>query len=169
MTDITALLDSKTGIRLDIGCGANKVHESWLGMDHQQLPGVDLVHNWNDFPWPLPDEIALQCLASHVVEHVNPADGHFLRWMDEVWRITKPGGTFVVIVPYAGSHGFWQDPTHCNGVNETTWCYFDPTHPSGLWNFYKPKPWRIVPGYPKWNPAINLEVMLERLPEVQSE
>lgn len=160
--DVDELLKTKSGIRLDIGCGGHKVHPTWIGMDLQPLPGVDIVHDWNVFPWPLPDECAVQVLASHVVEHVNPANGGFLRWMDEVWRLMKPGGSFVIVVPYAGSHGFWQDPTHCNGCNETTWCYFDPEHPSGLYGFYRPKPWRIRNETLKWNPATNMDVILEK-------
>lgn len=68
----------------------------------------------------------------------------FISFMDEVWRIMKTGGTFMIALPYGGSFGFWQDPTHCNGVNEATWAYFDPLHKAGLWNLYKPKPWRIT-------------------------
>ncbi len=154
---------NKTGIRLDIGCGHNKIAESWVGMDAQDVPGVDVVHNWNDFPWPFQDESVLQILASHVVEHVNPADGHFLRWMNECWRILVPNGVMGIVAPYAGSHGFWQDPTHCNGVNETTFAYFDPEHPSignGLWGFYQPQPWRIRECF--WSPVGNIEVIMEK-------
>lgn len=70
----------------------------------------------------------------------------FMSFMDEVWRIMKTGGVFMIALPYGGSFGYWQDPTHCNGVNEATWAYFDPLHKSGLWNLYKPKPWRIENG-----------------------
>ena len=71
-----------TGIRLDIGCGANK-QSGFVGMDMRDLPGVDIVWNWNNFPWPLPNGSVLVAMASHVVEHINPVDGNFLRWMDE--------------------------------------------------------------------------------------
>lgn len=154
------LIAAKQGIRLDIGCGSHK-QSGFVGMDHQALPGVDIVHNWNDMPWPLPDECCLTILASHVVEHVNPADGRFLSWMDECWRIMKPEGRLAIIVPYAGSHGFWQDPTHCNGCNETTWAYFDPEHTEGLfYHFYRPKPWTIKTL--NWDIATNMEVVLEK-------
>jgi hypothetical protein len=86
--DIDALLKEHSGIRLDVGCGANK-QEGFVGMDARALDGVDIVHNWNDYPWPLPDGCVLTAVASHVVEHVNPADGGFLRWMDELWRVMR--------------------------------------------------------------------------------
>jgi hypothetical protein len=132
-------------------------------MDHQPLPGVDIVHSWNDMPWPLPDESCVQILASHVVEHVNPADGGFLRWMDECWRILKPGYTLAIVAPYATSHGMFQDPTHINFVNETTFAYFDPEHYSAgglLYSFYTPRPWRVEQCY--WDPNASIEVIMRK-------
>jgi SAM-dependent methyltransferase len=152
-------LEKHTGIMLDIGCGANKL-PNHVGMDIRARDGVDVVHSWNDLPWPFPDESALQIFASHVIEHVNPADGFFLDWMDEAWRIMKPGGRLCLITPYAGSHGFFQDPTHVNPCNETTFAYFDSEHPSGLYGFYQPRPWKIA--VLKWDVAINIEIILEK-------
>lgn len=104
---------------------------------------MDIVHDLEDTPWPLPDECALTAVASHVLEHINPHKGVFIRVMDEVWRILKPGSQFAFVVPYAESHGFYQDPTHCNPINETTMLYFDPMDASGLYTFYRPKPWKV--------------------------
>lgn len=147
---------------LDIGCGAGK-QTNFVGMDHQPLPGVDVVHNWDEFPWPFETESVLTAVASHVVEHVNPVNGHFLRWMDEVWRILKIDGQFAIVTPYAGSPGYWQDPTHCNPCSEATWFYFDPEHQSGLYRFYRPKPWRIeINAYHRQG---NLEVVLRKRSE----
>lgn len=67
----------------------------------------------------------------------------FIRFMDEVWRIMKPGGEFVIKVPYAGTMGFYQDPTHINPMNEATFYYFDPYHPTNLYRVYRPLPWEI--------------------------
>lgn len=155
-------LDAFSGILLDVGCGANKL-PGHHGMDRQKLEGVDTVHDWNDLPWPFPDECALQVMAVHVIEHVSPINGFFLEWMDEVWRILKPGGRFGIVVPYATSFGYFQDPTHCNPCNEATWCYFDPEHPSQLYNFYAPKPWAIRKC--EWDVQINMEVVLEKREE----
>lgn len=174
---IVALLkENNLGIKLDIGCGANK-NEGFVGMDVRAEKGVDVVHDLQLFPWPFPDACASLAVASHVVEHLNPmlpdpkltalidlllkkkiltatdientiGDYHhfgtFIRFMDEVWRVLKPGGRFAIAVPYAGSQGFWQDPTHINGCNEITWAYFDPIDRSNLYSIYKPLPWKIV-------------------------
>jgi len=154
------------GIKLDIGCGANKQH-GFVGLDIRKLPGVDIVQNLEEFPWPLPNECASMAMASHIVEHINPHGGVFLRFMDEVWRVLQPAGKFMIAVPYAGSPGYWQDPTHCNGCNEATWAYFDPLEAGGyLYKIYKPKPWKIIES--SWNMNGNMEIVLEKRKEDKS-
>lgn len=159
--NIDELLKERSGIRLDIGCGRN-IQPGFVGMDIQALPGVDIVHDWNVFPWPLPDGCVLTAVASHVVEHVNPADFHFINWMNELWRICKVGAQVALVYPHGSSQGFLQDPTHCNALNENTWWYFDPALPQ-LYNFYQPKPWKVVDR--RWSPVTNVEVILEKRDE----
>jgi predicted SAM-dependent methyltransferase len=61
------------GIRLDIGCGANRQQGAgWVGMDVQPLSGVDIVHDLTKFPWPIESESVLTALASHILEHIQP-------------------------------------------------------------------------------------------------
>jgi SAM-dependent methyltransferase len=167
--DIDRLIADKGGIRLDIGCGANK-QKGFVGMDHQPLEGVDVVWDWNQHPWPFPDESVLQAVASHVVEHIPTValvDGHtrlpFIEFMNEVWRILKPGGQFAIAYPHGSSQGFLQDPTHCHALNETTWAYFDPLEPNTqgmLYKFYRPLPWKI--DHLSWSPAANVEALLSK-------
>jgi hypothetical protein len=84
----------------------------------------------------------------------------FIRFMDEVWRILKPGGQFMAAMPYAGSAGFYQDPTHINNVTEATWAYFDPLAPGRLYYLYMPKPRKIISL--QYSQNGNLEVVLEK-------
>lgn len=87
----------------------------------------------------------------------------FMRFMDEVWRILKPGGKFMIVMPYGRSDGYLQDPTHVNQRNEATWAYFDPMEPNSqgiLYNIYKPKPWKIE--HSTWQSGGNMEVVLEK-------
>jgi len=86
--------------------------------------------------------------------------GTFIRFMNEVWRILKPKGRFAFVVPYAGSPGYFQDPTHVNPISEATVAYFDPLDLSNLWTIYRPYPWKIVQNF--WNNGGNLEVILEK-------
>lgn len=157
-----------TGVRIDLGCGENK-NPGFLGVDARALPGVDIVHDLEEFPWPLPDACASLVLASHLVEHINPAKYGFIKFMDEVWRILEPGGKFIISAPYAGSPGYWQDPTHVNPVTERTFAYFDPLSQFAgnvLYNIYKPKPWKILAN--SYIQSGSLEVALEKRLEDRS-
>lgn len=163
------------GIKIDLGCGAQK-QPGFVGIDNRPLPGVDIVHDLELFPWPLPDECASVVMSSHLLEHLDPHSPDariapliklmlkkklitqkeidetigeiepgplFMRFLDEVWRVLKPGGQFMASMPYATSAGFYQDPTHVNHISEATFAYFDPIAAGGLYYIYKPKPWEI--------------------------
>lgn len=150
----------RKGIMLDIGSGSS-VQPGFVGMDYQKFDDPNIIqHNWDDFPWPFEDESVLTAVASHVVEHVNPVNGHFIDWMNEVWRILIPGGQIAMVMPYGNSPGYLQDPTHCNPCTEATWFYFDPLHPSNLYQFYEPAPWSIE--MTTFHKEGNMEVVLRK-------
>lgn len=158
------ILDQKSGIRLDIGGGSNP-NPGFVNIDILPLKEVDIVWDLEKTPWPLPDESVITATASHVLEHINPHKGVFINVMNEIWRVLKPGGQFAFVVPHAESHGYAQDPTHCNMINETTMHYFDPdpeyrSMGPSLYNFYRPKPWKIERQY--FNPMGNIEVLLTK-------
>lgn len=160
LSAVEKLIEQNSGIRLDIGCGGNKV-PGFVGMDMRALPGVDIVHDVEHYPWPLPDACVLMAVASHLVEHIAPMRFGFIHFMNEVWRVMKTGGEFAIATPHGYSPGYLQDPTHCNPCNETTWAYFDPFEPNTqgfLWKIYRPMPWRIK--YLAWDPSANIEVVL---------
>jgi len=156
---------SKEGILLDIGCG-NRKNERFVGMDKQDLPGVDIVHDLEVFPWPIKDESVLTIVANNIIEHIKP-------WLtvelfNECWRVLVPGGQMVIATPYAGSIWYWSDPTHCNGFTEKTFLYFDPDYPM-FFEFYHSKPWKIEPGFPVYQLNGMLEVIMNKRPEPQKE
>lgn len=158
---VSSLLQSKKGLRIDIGCGENKQAPDWVGIDYRPMPGVDIVQNLEQFPWPIPSEVGLCALSSHVVEHIDPHGGVFIDFMNEVWRILRPGAEFFIATPYAGSPGYWRDPTHCNPCTEETWTYFDPEdnfYRGGLYRVYRPLPWKIKVN--TWQNNGNLEIVL---------
>ncbi len=150
----------KRGILLDVGCGENK-QKRFVGMDKRKLPGVDIVHDLEVFPYPLDDNSCLTIVGSHIVEHIKP--WLMIDFMNELWRIAKVEGQLAISMPYGVSRGFQQDPTHCNVCNEATWQYFDPRFP--LYNIYKPKPWEVSLGYPQYQDGGNMEVVMEKINE----
>ena len=158
--NIEKLLEEKGGIRLDVGCGEN-CQNGFVGMDRRKLKGVDIVHDLEVFPYPLPDDCCLMIMGSHIVEHIKP--WLFIDFMNELWRVMKPKGQLAIVHPYGANELFVQDPTHCNMVNAATWQYFDPRYP--LWQIYKPKPWFIEKSFPHWQVTGLMEVVMEKLTE----
>jgi SAM-dependent methyltransferase len=99
---------------------------------------IDLHHPKNtpaqdatNTPWhaslgkgAIPDSSVDEIYASHFMEHI-PRGQPLVDVMNEAWRVLKPGGTFLMIMPLVGytDHGVgkmvagWQpyaDPTHVN-------------------------------------------------------
>ena len=148
------------GIWLDLGCGASKQPHT-IGLDRRALPGVDIVHDLEVLPYPLPDACCYRMLASHIVEHLNPALVFAI--LDEWWRLMRPHGQLLIATPYAGSPRFWQDPSHRHGWMEATAQYFDPDYP--LWKVYEPRPWKIEEN--AWHSVHDLNIILSKRPGKQ--
>jgi SAM-dependent methyltransferase len=104
---------------LDLGCGARKV-EGAFGIDAVRLPGVDLVHDLESRPFPLPDDCADEVVLHHVLEHF--ADP--LPLMEEVWRLTRPGGRVRIRTPHYSGPYAWIDPTHRRAFTSQSFHYF---------------------------------------------
>ncbi len=140
-------LDTKKVIKVD------------LGLNPQ--PGFTFIDGRKK-KFPLKDNSVTLLSSANLVEKINPADKGFIKFMDECWRVLKIDGQFRIITPYAGSMGFWADPTNVNGCNAQTWFYFDPTSKTGLYNAYKPRPWKINQCF--FQSDGNMEVLLSKLP-----
>lgn len=99
---------AETPIRLDLGCGPHK-REGFTGVDHTAFPGVDIVHDFND-PWPWDDNSVSEAHCSHCIEHFDAMERvHFL---NELYRVLKPGAKCTIISPHWSSCRAYGDPTH---------------------------------------------------------
>lgn len=131
---IQKLLKQKSGVALDLGCGkAPQPH--FIGIDKHPWPAVDLVHDLEVFPWPLPDNCAHSVLISHFWEHVKP--WLTFPFMAEVHRVARHRAEIFLAGPYGLGFRYVQDPTHCNPTNDATFYYFDTRTPK-LWQVYRP-------------------------------
>ena len=59
-------------------------------------------------------------VANDVLEHIPD----LVCAMENCLRLLKPGGHFLIYVPYDLSLGAWQDPTHLRAFNENSWLYY---------------------------------------------
>lgn len=92
---------------LDVGCGNNKTL-GCIGIDVVSLRSVDIVHDLETFPWPIPDNEYDRIITNHYLEHC----GDIVRTLEEIHRITKPGGEVIIRVPHYASDNFHTDLTH---------------------------------------------------------
>jgi len=147
------------GMLLDIGCRDRKQY-NFIGIDSRPLPGVDIVHDLEKFPYPIDPECCLTIKCAHVIEHIKP--WLVIDFMNELWRMLVLNGQLMITAPYANSKGYLQDPTHITQITEQTWMYFDQVMP--LYNHYRPKPWRVE--HISFKPDGNIEAVLKKVAEV---
>lgn len=114
-------MDKCTG--LDLGCGRAK-REGFIGVDNKNLPGVDVCHDLNSFPYPFRDDQIDEVWMDQVLEHLSEP----VRVMEEIHRICRAGARVTVGVPYFRSHYAVIDPTHRNLFGAQWFAYFDPEH-----------------------------------------
>lgn len=106
--------------RLDIACGQNKT-PGFFGVDIANLPDVDLVWDLEKFPWPFPDNSVDEAVCNHYIEHTKD----LIAFMNEVYRILRPGAQILIRAPYYNSMRAWQDPTHIRAISEATFLYYN--------------------------------------------
>jgi ubiquinone/menaquinone biosynthesis C-methylase UbiE len=140
--NITKLLKDKQFVNLNIE-GRLNPQKGFLEMDSVE---GDLIWHFNKLPWLFPDNTFNIVRADQVIQKVPRDSGNFIKWMNEVWRVLRFDGQFMLTTPYPGSFLFNQDPCNVNPCNEGTFAYFDPLEQQAgqfLYKQYKPKPWRI--------------------------
>ncbi|HEX9245356.1 MAG TPA: methyltransferase domain-containing protein [bacterium] len=104
---------------LDLGCGARKVPGAF-GVDMVDQPGVDLVHDLEATPYPLPENCADEIHLNHVLEHF----ANLLPILEEVWRLSRPDGRVLIRTPhYSGTYA-WIDPTHHRAFSAKSFHYY---------------------------------------------
>lgn len=107
-------------IKVEFACGQNK-DKGWIGVDIEKTPQADVVHDLEQYPWPFKDNYIDEARISHYVEHVKD----LIPFMNELYRVMKPGGKCQIITPYYSSIRCWQDPTHVRAISEVTFMYFN--------------------------------------------
>jgi SAM-dependent methyltransferase len=107
--------------KLHLGCG-NHILPGYVNVDAAKLPGVDVVHDLRGFPWPFESEQFEEVIAVDVLEHLPDT----IRTMEELFRVTKPGGLVHIRVPYFNAWDASYDPTHVRTFNENSFDFFDP-------------------------------------------
>ncbi len=113
---------------MNLGCGS-EILEGYVNVDISPLEGVDVTCDLSRFPWPFDDEMFDEVRGKDILEHLPDT----VKVMEEIHRITRPGGRVVLSVPYWNSFEAVTDPTHVRQFNEYTFEFFDP----GKWRYQR--------------------------------
>ncbi|MEK6861061.1 MAG: methyltransferase domain-containing protein, partial [Nanoarchaeota archaeon] len=81
--------------KLNLGCGA-KIRKGYINCDIVKLPGGDVGHDLNKFPWPFHNNSFKEIICEHILEHLD----NFNKVINEIWRISKPNARIKVHAPY---------------------------------------------------------------------
>lgn len=104
---------------LELGCGFNKTPGA-VGLDIIRGSQADIFHDLNTFPYPFADSEWDRILCRDVLEHLDD----FIRAVEELWRIARPGAIVEVSGPFMSSVNFYSDPTHKRAFTSKTFDYF---------------------------------------------
>lgn len=106
----------------------------WTGVDIQASDGADVVCDLGRDPWPWADSSVDETNCSHMLEHIPGKDVEWkiedgslsgmrqtlrkvttyprAHFMNELWRVLKPGAKATFVTPYWGSCRAYGDITH---------------------------------------------------------
>jgi SAM-dependent methyltransferase len=104
--------------RLNIGCGQKPLADA-VNLDISATVSADVVHDLNVTPWPFAADSFDEVHAYDVLEHVVDV----IPVLEEIHRISKPGGVLYVTVPHFSSANAFTDVTHRHWFG---WNSFEP-------------------------------------------
>lgn len=93
---------------LDVGAGGCRRAPNVTTMDILPLPGTDVIHNAESYPWPFPSNSFDYVILSNIFEHI--AD--LIPFMKEVHRVLRAGGLVRGTAPHFSNPCTYADPTH---------------------------------------------------------
>jgi SAM-dependent methyltransferase len=107
-------------MKLNLGSGGRPL-EGYVNVDsNPRAPGVDVVHDLDEYPWPFETESADEVFMDNCLEHLIDHN----RAMKEIYRILKPGGVAKIIVPHFTWQFAFHDPTHRHFFGYNTFFYY---------------------------------------------
>ena len=132
---------------LNLGCGKRPIGNA---VNHDKLKHSDYVNSVHDLailPWPWENNQFDMIVARSVLEHLPQV---FLVSFNEIWRIAKPKGEFILKLPRWDNQRAWDDPTHYRPAAKDLCNCLDPrTFEGKEYSYYTPFKWAIKKGFPQ--------------------
>lgn len=105
--------------KLNLGCGFDH-REGFVNADGFEKCQPDVLMDMEVHPWPFEDNSFDYILMKHVLEHVGATFDGFKAVMQDLYRVTAPGGTIEIHVPHYRHETYWSDPTHVRAFTYMT-------------------------------------------------
>jgi len=107
-----------------MGCGFNKLNNYW-NVDCESRCKPDEVLDFEQTPWHYDDNHFEKIQADNILEHLGSTPKIFTNIMKEMYRVSKHGAVWSVIVPHHRCDHFWNDYTHVRVLTPHTFKMFD--------------------------------------------
>jgi SAM-dependent methyltransferase len=153
-------------MKLNFGAGEEpELEKGWLNVDMIDLPGIDIVHNLMDFPYPFENESAEYIKAKDIIEHLDhytkDRKPTIIAFIEEVHRILKSKGQLFIQTPSWDAEFLWVDPSHTRGFDLRSFDFFDPSTDFGKsTGFYTKAKFKILEAKKLENK--NLQFLMEK-------
>jgi hypothetical protein len=170
-----AVAPPRADLKLDLACG-QRPEPGWTGVD-LHAAGAEKV-DLTKFPWPFPDQSAVEIRCNHFVEHLPMVEVEhegrtkdlLFAFFDEMYRVAAPGCRVTIVVPHCQSRRAFWDPTHRRFLAPETFLYLnlDWRKLQGLDHYPVDCNWVIVNVVPSYSTDENVraaEVVTKRLNE----
>jgi ubiquinone/menaquinone biosynthesis C-methylase UbiE len=133
-------------IRLNLGSG-DDYKTGFINVDNSPHLKKDLEWDLDSYPYPYQESSVDYIYAYGIIEHID----NLKQFLEEMYRILKPGGKIRFRVPMAFTHADARDPTHKQHINPDTFNKFSKT--IGVNRItsarFKPNIWITIPKFHK--------------------
>lgn len=123
-----------TPSKIYLGAGADR-REGFYHVDVVSQPGIDLVWNVMNFPWPFEDSSAESILAIDLIEHLpthlTTYESTYVKFFEECYRVLKLNGELFIQTPSYRAEFMWDDFTHVKPFSVRSFDFLDTTKPYG--------------------------------------
>jgi hypothetical protein len=110
-------------VKLNLGCGFNRI-EGFVNVDKSDVCQPDLVMDLEVTPWNVGTSEVDEVVFNHSLEHLGQQADVFLRIIQELYRVCKPGAKIHINVPHPRHDNFIGDPTHVRVVTPQMFTLF---------------------------------------------
>lgn len=114
--------------KLNIGCGQD-YRDGWINLDQNREVKADTYCDVND-GLPFLASTFDYVLMDNSLEHVGVGCG-IIAFMEEIWRVCKPGATVEIFVPHCSSPTAFKHLTHYHFFGIGSFGIFTPEIPRG--------------------------------------